>query len=58
MNEQTKRNIATLAIELINFHFEQQAGEPMWQFSQEVEDILTRCEHIHPDIVKMIHEEI
>ena len=58
MNEQTKRNIATLAIELINFQFEQQAGEPMWQFSQEVEDILTRCERIHPDIVKMIHEEI
>ena len=58
MNEQTKRNIATLGIELLNFHFERQAGEPMWQFSQAVEDVIIRCERIHPDIVKMIHEEI
>ena len=58
MREDTKRHIATLAIELLNFHFERQAGEPMWQFSQAVEDILTKCERINPDVVKMIHEEI
>ncbi len=58
MREDRKRNIATLAIELLNFHFEQQAGEPMWQFSQEVEDVITRCERIHPDIVAFVHEEI
>ncbi|WP_162560320.1 hypothetical protein [Tritonibacter mobilis] len=58
MNEDTKRHIADIAIELLNFHFERQAGEPMWQFSQKVEDVITRCEHIHPDVVKMVHEEI
>ncbi|WP_162559163.1 hypothetical protein [Tritonibacter mobilis] len=58
MNERSKQNIADIGIELINFHFEQQAGEPMWRFSQAVEDVITRCERIHPDIVKMIHEEI
>ncbi len=58
MTEDTKRNIATLAIELINFHFEQYSGQQMWQFSQAVEDVISRCEHIHPDIVAFVHEEI
>ena len=58
MNEQTKINIATIAIELINFYFEQQAGEPMWKFSQAVEDVIRRCEVIHPDIVEMINDEL
>ena len=58
MNERSKQNIADIGIELINFHFEQQAGAAMWQFSQAVEDVISRCEHIHPDIVKMIHEQI